>query len=332
MVCDLRGCFTTGQAYVALSRAKTMQGLQIDNFDPSCVKTDPLVEEFYQAMDGTPQDMQDFLIHRAGLWWYPVLDSPAWLDMFQNASKNKYAKEASRIFREWMLNYPPIDGYSGWRGYTDGTTGLQVIDPRGSKPTLQSTAMAPNEFYQTQLGAFSSSQRSGSSSTVSPATMSSTSVRPYKPSKVLQPLTTTPSNTQPPPQHQQPSPLLAFNSKPPPPVSTAASYSNSATSVPVQQSSCHPKNVSIYEAFQELCAHYDKEQNRNAAITYRKVSAAIKGIDFEITADNAKKLGTGKNKIAGIGKSSADKIHEFVTTGKMAKLEEKRAWAAAERG
>ena len=91
--------------------------------------------------------------------------------------------------------------------------------------------------------------------------------------------------------------------------------------------------------------------------TYTKV--AIKDLDYEITTDNAKGLGKGKTKVAGIGKGSADKvrisilvgtlcyiihlrnvtdthtffslslsllkIYEFVETGKMAKLEEKRA-------
>lgn len=59
--------------------------------------------------------------------------------------------------------------------------------------------------------------------------------------------------------------------------------------------------------------------------TYTKVANAIKDLDYEITTDNAKGLGKGKTKVAGIGKGSADKIHEFVETGKMAKLEEKRA-------
>lgn len=61
-----------------------------------------------------------------------------------------------------------------------------------------------------------------------------------------------------------------------------------------------------------------------AGTTYKKVAAAIKDLDFEITPDNAKGLCKGKTKVEGIGKGSADKIFEFVTTGKIAKLEEKR--------
>ena len=52
---------------------------------------------------------------------------------------------------------------------------------------------------------------------------------------------------------------------------------------------------------------------------------AIKDLDYEVTAENAKGLGKGKTKVNGIGKGSAEKIHEFLETGKMAKLEEKRA-------
>jgi hypothetical protein len=84
-------------------------------------------------------------------------------------------------------------------------------------------------------------------------------------------------------------------------------------------------NAGVYEAIKELSSLYFKEKNTNAGITYRKVSEAVKNLDFKITEKNAKGLGKGKTKIAGIGKASGDKIHEFVTTGKIAKLEEKRA-------
>ena len=52
---------------------------------------------------------------------------------------------------------------------------------------------------------------------------------------------------------------------------------------------------------------------------------ALKDLDYEVTADNALSLGKGKNKVAGIGGSSSKKMKEFLTTGTMEKLEEKRA-------
>ena len=39
-------------------------------------------------------------------------------------------------------------------------------------------------------------------------------------------------------------------------------------------------------------------------------------------------LSKGKNKVANIGKSSAEKMKEFLSTGTMQKLEEKRMLAA----
>jgi len=69
---------------------------------------------------------------------------------------------------------------------------------------------------------------------------------------------------------------------------------------------------------------YMEEGNKNAGATYKKVANAIKDIEYEITEENAKGLCSKKTKVDGIGKGSADKIYEFLTTGTIAKLEEKR--------
>ncbi len=45
----------------------------------------------------------------------------------------------------------------------------------------------------------------------------------------------------------------------------------------------------------------------------------------EVTETNAMGFSKGKTKLPNIGKSSAEKMLEFVTTGTFAKLEEKRA-------
>mmetsp|Transcript_15271 Transcript_15271/g.23241 ORF Transcript_15271/g.23241 Transcript_15271/m.23241 type:complete len:146 (-) Transcript_15271:64-501(-) len=84
-------------------------------------------------------------------------------------------------------------------------------------------------------------------------------------------------------------------------------------------------NVDLMQAISELSDLYFKEKNTNAGLTYKKVAAAISEFDFEITEDNAKGLGKGKTKVPNVGKSSADKMYEFVTTGTIEKLEEKRA-------
>jgi len=84
-------------------------------------------------------------------------------------------------------------------------------------------------------------------------------------------------------------------------------------------------NAGIVEAFNELAELYFAEKNSNAAISYKKVIEAIKELDFEITEENALGLGMGKTKVDRIGKASAIKIHQFVTTGEIEKLVEKRA-------
>ena len=42
--------------------------------------------------------------------------------------------------------------------------------------------------------------------------------------------------------------------------------------------------------------------NRNAGTTYLKAVNGLKDVEFEITADNAKKLDKGKTKVPGVGK------------------------------
>lgn len=89
-----------------------------------------------------------------------------------------------------------------------------------------------------------------------------------------------------------------------------------------------PDNAHIVEVMHELSQLYFKEGNRNAGGTYVKVANAIAQLDFAITEENAKGLGKGKTKVEGIGKGSAEKIYEFITTGEMQKLVEKRAAVA----
>jgi hypothetical protein len=44
---SLKNCFSCGQAYVACSRAKSIEGLYIDAFDISSIKADPLVSSLF---------------------------------------------------------------------------------------------------------------------------------------------------------------------------------------------------------------------------------------------------------------------------------------------
>mmetsp|Transcript_45674 Transcript_45674/g.111277 ORF Transcript_45674/g.111277 Transcript_45674/m.111277 type:complete len:108 (+) Transcript_45674:322-645(+) len=90
-----------------------MLGLQIKNFSHHHVKTDPLVDRFYEALDGGDGAMKTFLEEEAGLWWFPILRFPSWLRMF-TSSRNRDALESCEVFYDWFQTYKPVEGYSGW--------------------------------------------------------------------------------------------------------------------------------------------------------------------------------------------------------------------------
>lgn len=50
MEADLDGTFAAGQVYVALSRAKSIKGLIVKNFNPLKVVVDPKVKQFYNSI------------------------------------------------------------------------------------------------------------------------------------------------------------------------------------------------------------------------------------------------------------------------------------------
>jgi ATP-dependent DNA helicase PIF1 len=89
---DLTGCFAPGQAYVAISRARTTTGLQIVGFTDSVVRANPLAVQFHDAL--TAGKLDEFL-KTVPLWFAPLFKSgidPNWRALF----------ESSAVFRGWV--------------------------------------------------------------------------------------------------------------------------------------------------------------------------------------------------------------------------------------
>lgn len=82
----------------------------------------------------------------------------------------------------------------------------------------------------------------------------------------------------------------------------------------------HPDNAALAACFDEIAVLQVKAGQPGFKVkASRKAADAIRGLDFKIT--DGKLLTKKKTKVAGIGKSTAEKIDEFLSTGKIEKLE-----------
>ena len=43
-------CFAYGQAYVAISRVRRLEDLELDVFNPRCIFADPRVQKYYKSL------------------------------------------------------------------------------------------------------------------------------------------------------------------------------------------------------------------------------------------------------------------------------------------
>ena len=120
VVVHLENVSRAGQAYVALSRAKSADGLQIvlgkrKHWKPCA---DELVKEFYDCIENDANDSDStavnaFLLTRAGLWWFPMLAPtvhPDWLSLFRGSSHT----DASDQFSRWVRRHSPKPSLAEW--------------------------------------------------------------------------------------------------------------------------------------------------------------------------------------------------------------------------
>ena len=106
---DLNGCFSPGQCYVALSRAKSTSGLQITGFTKDAVKTHPLAIAFHDAL--TAGTMHEFMQTKSMPFWFePVLQQQKKKSATTTATPatattidpNWHALfESSKVFNKW---------------------------------------------------------------------------------------------------------------------------------------------------------------------------------------------------------------------------------------
>lgn len=92
---DLTGCFSPGQCYVALSRARSSAGLQIVGFTEEAVRADPLAVGFHDALaEGT---VGKFMA-AVPMWWASLFKKgvdPNWVVLF----------ESSKVFSDWASKF-----------------------------------------------------------------------------------------------------------------------------------------------------------------------------------------------------------------------------------
>ena len=91
VIVDLEGSFADGQAYVALSRARTLNGLEVRNFSKAAIRADPTVSAFYTAID---RGELDSFLSAPNMWWG---------DAVANAQDKKWESLFHRhsTFRKW---------------------------------------------------------------------------------------------------------------------------------------------------------------------------------------------------------------------------------------
>ena len=115
VIADINGAFTNGQAYVALSRCTSLEGLVFKHlFNPRAIKTDPIVVYFSQYYDQKSQNEQDLLNGKADYFYklarkaffnYGFLECQECLSnavSYRNDVQHPLFDKCKRIYLEWI--------------------------------------------------------------------------------------------------------------------------------------------------------------------------------------------------------------------------------------
>jgi ATP-dependent DNA helicase PIF1 len=110
---DLNGCFSPGQCYVALSRAKSTSGLQITGFTKNTVKTHPLAIAFHDAL--TAGMLHEFMQKSVPFWFEPVLQEERVLVVQKkNDNDNGDDNDGKLIISHWQALFESSKVFTQW--------------------------------------------------------------------------------------------------------------------------------------------------------------------------------------------------------------------------
>ena len=115
VIADINDTFTNGQAYVALSRCTSLEGLVFKSlFNLNAIKTDPIVSSFSQYYDQKSQNEQDLLNGKADYFYklarkaffnYSFLECQECITNaigYRNDIQNPLFDKCKRIYLEWI--------------------------------------------------------------------------------------------------------------------------------------------------------------------------------------------------------------------------------------
>jgi hypothetical protein len=111
---DLARAWAPGQAYVAVSRATSVRGLQILNFQPSKVVASPLALDLDAACTST-ESLAEF-VNSVPTWWHAIVNHSCeeWALLYMQ----------DPTFRKWETDWPQTAASTGHKRKRDTVASL----------------------------------------------------------------------------------------------------------------------------------------------------------------------------------------------------------------